>query len=347
MAWADFQTMKDAADILRRSMERDRLGHAYLMTGVDLGALENFALNLAKTLNCHEPPLEGNDSCDHCVSCRKISEGIHADVMAVRPESKLRQIRIAQITRRQNSPARVLHDLVYNTPAEGEWKVALIVAADRMNRDAANAFLKSLEEPPKRTLFLLLSTEPGRLLDTIRSRCMQLNCSGDGVVPMGEGETAWLREFAGRAGQGQAGVPGRYRLLATLLERLAEIKKTIEQELTEASPLKQHEEIPPDLREQWEKELNAAVESEYRHQRAGYLAALQGWLRDVWILNSGVPADLAVFPDLAQAADTVAGRLSPAEAVGNLAILEQTQRALNTTVNELLILEVGMLKLRL
>ena len=89
--------------------------------------------------------------------------------------------------------------------------MALIVAADRMNRDAANSFLKSLEEPPKRTLFLLLSTEPDRLLDTIRSRCMQLNCSGDGVVPMGEGETAWLREFAGRAGQGQAGVPGRYR----------------------------------------------------------------------------------------------------------------------------------------
>ena len=94
-------------------------------------------------------------------------------------------------------------------------------------------------------------------------------------------------------------------------------------------------------------ELNAAVEAEYRHRRAGYLVALQGWLRDVWLLNSGVSADLAVFPDLVKAAEAVAGRLSPAEAAKNLDIVEQTQRTLHTTVQELLVLEVGMLKLKL
>ncbi len=347
MAWTDFPAMADATDILRRSMERGRLGHAYILNGVDLGALEAFGLNMAKVLNCVEPPLGGHDCCDECSSCRKIDSGTHPDVMVVRPESKLRQIRIPQITRRNNSPPRVLHDLVYTTATEGEWKVAVLAGADRLNNDAANAFLKSLEEPPDRTLFMLLTTEPERLLDTIHSRCLRLNCAGDGTVPVGDGEAAWLREFAGMAGQGQAGVPGRYRLLGTLLERLAEVRKTIEQELGEASPLKQHEEIPPELRDQWELELNAAVEAEYRHRRAGYLVALQGWLRDVWLLNSGVSADLAVFPDLVKAAESVARRLSPTEAANNLDIVEQTQRTLHTTVQELLVLEIGMLKLKL
>jgi len=347
MAWANFPAMSDATAILRRSMERGRLGHAYILNGVDLGALEAFGLNMAKSLNCKEPPLGGHDCCDECSSCRKIDAGTHPDVMVVRPESKLRQIRIPQITRRNNSPPRVLHDLVYTTATEGEWKVAVLAGADRLNKDAANAFLKSLEEPPEQTLFMLLSTEPERLPDTIRSRCLRLNCAGDGTVPVGDGESVWLREFARLAGQSQASVPERYRLLGILLEHLTEVKETIEKEFGDASPLKQYEEIPPELRDQWELELNAAVEAEYRHRRAGYLVALQGWLRDVWLLNLGVSADLAVFPDLVHASESVASRLSLAEAANNLAIVEQTQSTLHTTVQELLVLEVGMLKLKL
>lgn len=347
MAWADFPSITDAANILKRSIKRDRIGHAYILNGVDLGILESFGLNLAKTMNCMEPPLEQYDCCDNCVSCRKIDEGNHADVMMLRPESKLRQIRIAQITRRPKSPPRVLHDLVYKTATESEWKVAILVGADRLNHDAANAFLKSLEEPPSQTLFLLLTTEPERLLDTIRSRCQRLNCAGDGIVPVGEEEAAWLHDFAGLAGQGQVGLPGRYRLLGTLLERLAEVKIVIEKELGEASPLEQHDEIPPELRDQWELELNAAIEAEYRYRRTSYLAALQGWLRDIWLLNTGIAEDLAVFPDLVKSAKAVADRLTPAEAAENLAIIENTQRTLHTTVQELLVLEVGMMKLKL
>lgn len=347
MAWSNFPAMADAVSILRRGVERDRLGHAYQLTGVDLGMLEDLAHQLSKVLNCVEPPLGGGDCCDDCVSCRKVDARTHPDVMILRPESKLRQIRISQITRRPQSPPRVLHEMVYTTATEGEWKVAIFVAADRMNRDAANAFLKSLEEPPRRTLFLLLTTEPERMLDTIRSRCQCLNCAGDGNIPLGQAETNWLRDFAGMAGPGQAGVPGRYRLLGTLMERLAELKQQVGEELGARSPLQQHDEIPPELREQWEAELDAAVEAEYRHRRAGYLRALQGWLRDVWILNAGIPTDIALFPDLVEAAQSVAGRLTSVEAMENLTIIEQTQRALHTTINELLILEVGMLKLKL
>ena len=216
MPLADFHAQQDVVTLLQRSLERGRLGHAYLFTGQDLAELETVGLTLAQTLNCAQPPQTAPDgtpmdACGICVSCQKIMSGSHPDVMVVKPESKLRQIKIGQIVRRPNSPPRVLHDLVNNKPVEGGYKVALLVAADRLNEDAANSLLKTLEEPPARTVFVLLSTEPGRLLDTIRSRCLRLNFAGDGQRTFGEGELAWLREFAAMAAKGDKDLFGRYR----------------------------------------------------------------------------------------------------------------------------------------
>ena len=110
-----------------------------------------------------------------------------------------------------------------------------------------------------------------------------MNFAGDGQRAFGEDELAWLREFAAMAAQGDKDLFGRYRLLDTLMVRLKALEATIDEEVEAASPLSQHEEIPPELRDQWEEESKAAVMAEYRHRRAGFLTALQGWLRDVWL----------------------------------------------------------------
>lgn len=352
MPLADFVSQQDVVTLLQRSLERGRLGHAYLFTGQDLAELESVGLALAQTLNCAQPPqtaADGTplDACGQCPSCRKITTVSHPDVMVVKPESKLRQIKIGQIVRRPGSPPRVLHDLVLNKPVEGGYKVALLVAADRLNEDAANSLLKTLEEPPARTVFVLLSTEPGRLLDTIRSRCLRLNFAGDGQHVFGEDELAWLEEFAAMAAKGDKDLFGRYRLLDTLMGRLKEVEAAIEAELEATSPLSQHEEIPPELRDQWEEESKAAIMAEYRYRRAGFLAALQGWLRDVWLHARGLGEERACFPNLAANAAAVGVRLTPDEAETNLRLMEQTQRTLHTNVTELLVLEMGLLKLKL
>ena len=352
MSLADFKAQKDVVTLLQRSLERGRLGHAYLFTGQDLGELEHVGRALAQTLNCQQPTHSGpegtpSDACGQCVSCRKIAEANHPDVMVVKPESKLRQIKIGQIVRRPNSPPRVLCDLVYHKSVEGGYKVALLVAADRLNEDAANALLKTLEEPPERTVFILLSTEPERLLDTIRSRCLLLTFAGDGQRKFSESELGWLRQFTSMAALGEKNLFGRYRLLDTLMQQLGELNAAIEEEVEAASPLSQHEEIPAELREQWEEENKAACMAEYRYRRAGFLAALQCWLRDVWLQTSGLGAELARFPDLADSAQKVGGRLTQREAEENLWMVEQTQRILHTNVTELLALEMGLLKLKL
>jgi DNA polymerase-3 subunit delta' len=225
--------------------------------------------------------------------------------------------------------------------------VAVVVGADRLNAAAANAFLKTLEEPPARSILILLSTEPQRILDTMLSRCLRLNFAGEDGQRFDEAQTRWLTAFSEAASGEAKSLLGRYRLLGTLVSRLAQIKADIEKDVAARSPLERYDDVEPRLREKWEEELSAAVEAEYRRQRAELVAGLHWWLRDVWLQTLAAPDNLLRFSALKQPAKAVAKRISPKEAVENLQVLEQTQRLLHTNVQEALALEVGLLKLKL
>ena len=273
-------------ELLQRSLERGRLAHAYLFAGHQLDPLEGLARTLAKTLNCLHPVKRGGaavDCCDRCLSCQKVEHGNHADVFWVRPESKSRQIKIGQIVRREDSPPRVLLDAVNLKPTESQYKFGIIVAADRMNEAAANAFLKTLEEPPPRSVLVLLTTEPQRLLETIVSRCLRLNFAGEGPQQLSPAQLEWLTTFSEAAAGTQKSLLGRYRLMDVLLRKLNAARESIEETLTASSPLDKYPDADEELRKKWEEELKAAIEAEYRRQRADFLLALQWWLRDVWL----------------------------------------------------------------
>ena len=131
-----------------------------------------------------------------------------------------------------------------------------------------------------------------------------------------------------------------------LLKRLAEKKAATEQDLEERSPLQQHDEIDKPLREKWEAELAAGIESEYRHQRVDLLRLVQQWLRDIWLRTLRADSHLLTFPNLA-GMEAMAARLTTRQAIHNLDALEQVQRLLHTNVQEALALEVCLLKLDL
>ena len=290
MAFKDFPAQAQGVELLQRSLERGRLAHGYLFTGHQLDPLEGLARTLAKTLNCLHPVKRNGvavDCCDRCLNCQKVGDGNHADVFWVRPESKSRQIKISQIVHRDKSPPRVLLDVVNLKPTESQYKIGIIVAADRMTEEAANAFLKTLEEPPPRSVLILLTTEPERLLETILSRCLRLNFAGEGPQALAPAQIEWLTAFSEMAATDQKSLLGRYRLMDVLLRKLKEVREGIEETLNARSPLEKYEDADADLRDQWEEELKAAVEAEYRRQRADFLLALQWWLRDVWLQTLG------------------------------------------------------------
>lgn len=339
MAFSNFAKQTQGVQLLQRSLARGRLGHAYLFAGDQLEELELLARTLAKTLNCQNPIKTGGaatDCCDDCLSCRKIDNDTHADIHWVRPESKSRVITIDQ--------TRELMREIQLKPTEAQFKVAIISGADRLNLQAANSFLKTLEEPPQKSVMILLSNGPQRILETILSRCLRLNFSGDGRRELNSTEADWLEKFGGLAATEQKSLLGRYRLLDVLLQKLGEIRSRVDESFSTRSPLQKYDDVEKDLREKWEDELAAAVEAEYRRQRADLLAIVQQWLRDVWLHTLAAGKELLNFPEI-YGAETIARRLTPRQALENLQTLEQTQRLLHTNVQEALALEVSLLKL--
>lgn len=158
-----------AVNILLKTVQRGRISSSYLFAG-ESGIGKKFtAINLAKTLNCLTLAKGENgdvvDACDECPSCRKIDAGIHPDFLLISPEGG--QIRVEEI--------RSINDALSFKAFEGRYKVVIVDDADTMNQYAANAFLKTLEEPPESSLITLISSNPYRLPDTIRSRCSRIN----------------------------------------------------------------------------------------------------------------------------------------------------------------------------
>lgn len=147
---------------LTRLADSGRMPHALLIHGAHgLGKQPLAEALIARTL-CAKPE---EQACGHCHSCRMLGSGYHPDLLRVGPEEGKRQIRI--------DPIREVNRFVSQTAQQGGYRVIVISPAEAMNIAAANALLKSLEEPGDKTLFILLSDVPSRMLPTIRSRCQQ------------------------------------------------------------------------------------------------------------------------------------------------------------------------------
>jgi DNA polymerase-3 subunit delta' len=148
-----------AVGILRRSLASNRVAHAYLFEGIDGCGKMLTAFSLVEALFCGSA-----EPCGTCPACRKLANRQHPDLHLLEPEKGVIKIdRIREIQRELSL-----------RPVEAPKKACIVSQADRMNQAAANAFLKTLEEPPGSAVLILLSDSPTALLPTIRSRCQRL-----------------------------------------------------------------------------------------------------------------------------------------------------------------------------
>jgi DNA polymerase III subunit delta' len=159
-----------AVDLLRRSLDSERLSHAYLFVGQPHVGKTILAVNLAQALNCEQE----TRPCGQCRSCLLIAAGNHPDVQLIGRMANAapgetgtkKEISIAQIKELQRSAGL--------QPYEGRHRVFIIDGAEYLNEESANCLLKTLEEPPPKVLFILLTVNDGRLLPTIVSRCQRV-----------------------------------------------------------------------------------------------------------------------------------------------------------------------------
>jgi DNA polymerase III subunit delta' len=154
---------------LKNALQNNSMAHAYLFYGQESIGKKYTAIELAKTLNCAEST--ENESCDKCLSCRKIENRTHPDFFFIEPVKSTPTAREETI---KVEPIRELQRKLAFLPYEGKVKVAVIDDADLMNLQAANSFLKTLEEPPSATMLVLISSHPFKLLPTLISRCQAI-----------------------------------------------------------------------------------------------------------------------------------------------------------------------------
>ncbi|HKI98621.1 MAG TPA: DNA polymerase III subunit delta' [bacterium] len=163
MSFSDIQGQAEAVAFLQGALRRQRIPSAYLFLGPHHVGKRTTAETLAQALNCRdEAARAAADACGACPSCRKIAEGLHPDVETIRPDGQF--LRIDQV--------REVADRLTLIPFEARKRVVILAQAERMNPPAANAFLKTLEEPPADTLIVLCAEDARRLPETIVSRCV-------------------------------------------------------------------------------------------------------------------------------------------------------------------------------
>ncbi|MFA5662706.1 DNA polymerase III subunit delta' [Castellaniella sp.] len=161
---------------------RERFAHAWLIHGQRGTGQQSFAQGGAAALLC-ESPADHGIACGHCQACRWVQSGNHPDLRRIRPDAMaLEEGDEVDMDNRKQASSEIRIDQLrallpwFNLATHrGGWRVALLYPAEALNPAAANALLKTLEEPPVRTAFLLVCDAPDRLLPTLVSRCRRLH----------------------------------------------------------------------------------------------------------------------------------------------------------------------------
>ena len=158
--FSDLAGQEHVGNTLRQAVMQGRVSHSYLFCGTRGSGKTTTARVLAKAINCLNP--QDGDPCDECAICVSINEGRNLDV-----------IELDAASNRGVEEIREIRDKVHFQPAQNRRKVYIIDEAHMLTREASNAFLKTLEEPPAHVIFILCTTEADRILPTILSRCQR------------------------------------------------------------------------------------------------------------------------------------------------------------------------------
>ncbi len=161
MAW-DYLGNEWAVELLRKHVSNDTPRHAYLICGPAGIGKRTLAIRFAMALNCTQPTLEG-DACGICRPCVQLAKMQHPDLEIIQADQPAGQLKVDQI--------RELQHRLALAPYEANYRLAFMLNFERANPNAANALLKTLEEPPERVILVLTADSPDSLLPTIVSRC--------------------------------------------------------------------------------------------------------------------------------------------------------------------------------
>jgi DNA polymerase III subunit delta' len=322
----------EVKESLRRLLAGGRVPGSLLFTGEEGIGKKLFALELAKALNCRNRV--GLEACDECSSCRRISNSTfppftsaddnrdrmiwseHADVAMVRPYKEIIRVK----------PMRELEREANFRPFEGTARVFIVEDADYMNEQAANALLKTLEEPPATSHLILTTTNPTALPATIRSRCQVTRFA---LIAASEIEEFLIKqenlpvadaELLARTSRGSIG-----RALSADIDDYRDRREAMLAILRSLTLTGDRAQL-----------LRSAEDLAAAKDRADYeqsLDVLEALIRDAWALALERPADSIVNSDRLKDLERIASELHSESAASWLSTIEELRGALEVNIN--------------
>jgi DNA polymerase-3 subunit delta' len=316
--------------ILKASILHDRVAHAYLFHGEDGIGKKQAAQLFAQAINCDtDYGPSGPDACGSCRSCRQIESRTHPDFTLIEPDQEQAnpQIKIEQV--------RELEEQIVYRPLIGRRKICLIDEADRLTQGAANALLKTLEEPTAHSLFLLITSRPAALPATVRSRCQSIRFVPPARTQV-EAALITKREIP----------PADARFLAIATQ--ARIGQALQAGVTALRA--QQDEFCRLVSSQSLRSVTTiltAAEALHKSERAPEaLEWIERWVRDLILVSSGADQDFLLNLERLTELQELAGTLQLAPLLDLLMEIEAIQRSSTRNVNLQMALENILLRLR-
>lgn len=331
-------TVDTAHKLLESANERGRLAHALILSGSAGSGKAELAARIIQSIN--QPKDGAADLWGEPVEPvqKTLSELEGEFVRIVRPKSKSRRIKVEQI--------REIEKPLHLSAPDGMWKVGVVVDADRMGEEAANAFLKTLEEPPSNCLLLLLTASPERLLPTILSRCVDISLTNrKGMEARLADRTPGMERCLADVARNGPSIWAALGLKGAFDEVLATWKS--ERETAYAAELKEDNAQYKQASDgRWlaerEESMKAELAGELLEARVALVQWLNGWMGDVVRAKmGGTHRDL---PRQAPATESLGEKLAIDDLLRRTDALRELSALLETNAQEALVLETCLLK---
>lgn len=269
----------EAWEGIKNGFDSGRLAHAYVIVGAPRGNALHFAESFLKLLFCES----AEKPCNECAACRQVDAHKHVDNLWIEPQSKSRQILADDV--------RGLIKRMTQTSFDGGWKAGVILSADCMNESSENALLKTLEEPPPKSILLLVTDSAQSLLPTIISRCQKIVLSEGRAGALDEVWRAPLMDIL-------HDMPPTGGLdAARTASRLKGILDTVKDGIADAvvEELDQNDEALDESK--LKVILEARTNSRLKEVQADVFRVMLDWQRDVLMLTSGIDQEKLLFPN--------------------------------------------------
>ncbi len=316
---------QQAINWLKNAYNSNRLAQAYVIVAPPKTEGREVADYVLQLLLCDNK--QNGEPCGECYGCRHATEHTHPDLQWIEPEKKSRVISAEQ--------TRALQEQIYKTSFIADWKVCVISNADRINTQAGNILLKTLEEPPANSIFLLLTDSPQFLLPTIKSRCQIILASTEQEQIPEKWLTPLLEILHNRPGTGGVLTAfARADMITGLFKNAKDEAFAIEKEIAKEE----------ENREESKDIINARGSSRYREIRTGLMRALIFWYRDILILTCGGDDNTLYYADNKEILKKYAKKIPYKNAILNIAIIEEMNRQFERNMPEQKVLSNGFCK---